>query len=217
MRLPYLRPWINSWKLDCMFGGMEGVGADDAWYTTALDKEFCVLSGKPFIGGSVDLFKCFDQIVRPLLYAVLLLAGIPFQILIPYVNFIENILIYNSVAGSLGSPHTHHCGIPQGCPFSMLFITLYLRSWCIQMYSIGANPRTLADDLLVNSSGSRALHVFQAAFEATITHLLDLGGKLSAHKSKVYATLSTHRSWLTTYQWQGLQQLIPVVHCLRDL
>eukprot|EP00973_Karenia_brevis_P010094 1366533-Karenia_brevis.AAC.1 len=85
------------------------------------------------------------------------------------------------------------------------------------MYSMGANPRTLADDLLVNSSGSRALHVFQAAFEATITHLLDLGGKLSAHKSKVYATLSSHRSWLSTYQWQGLQQLIPVVHCLRDL
>eukprot|EP00973_Karenia_brevis_P027920 3844858-Karenia_brevis.AAC.1 len=77
------------------------------------------------------------------------------------------------------------------------------------MYSIGANPRTLADDLLVNTSGARALHVFQAAFDSTIIHLTDLGGKLSAHKSKLYATTSTHRTWLTTDQWQGLQQLIP--------
>eukprot|EP00973_Karenia_brevis_P030321 4181563-Karenia_brevis.AAC.1 len=30
LRLPHLRPWIDSWKLDCMYGGMEGVGADDA-------------------------------------------------------------------------------------------------------------------------------------------------------------------------------------------
>eukprot|EP00973_Karenia_brevis_P085251 11833097-Karenia_brevis.AAC.1 len=55
----------------------------------------------------------------------------------------------NSVAGSLGTPHRHQCGIPQGCPFSMVFISLYLRAWVKQMISVHAEPRTLADDILL--------------------------------------------------------------------
>eukprot|EP00973_Karenia_brevis_P021301 2929298-Karenia_brevis.AAC.1 len=58
-------------------------------------------------------------------------------------------LIYNFISGSLGTPHKHKCGIPQGCPFSMVFISLYLRSWIQQMLSIHAEPRTLADDVLL--------------------------------------------------------------------
>eukprot|EP00973_Karenia_brevis_P093939 12419910-Karenia_brevis.AAC.1 len=29
-RLKSLTSWTSLWKLDCMFGGMEGLGADDA-------------------------------------------------------------------------------------------------------------------------------------------------------------------------------------------
>eukprot|EP00973_Karenia_brevis_P020205 2773056-Karenia_brevis.AAC.1 len=99
-----------------MYGGMPGVGAEDAFYTTALDKELCILQGQPFVGGSLDLYKCFDQIIRPLLYAILLISGLPAQILVPYVNFLERLSIYNNISGSLGQPHKHLCGIPQGCP-----------------------------------------------------------------------------------------------------
>eukprot|EP00973_Karenia_brevis_P037047 5107313-Karenia_brevis.AAC.1 len=123
-----------------MFGGLPGVGADDAFYTTALEKELCIIENRPFVGGSLGLYKCFDQVLRPLLYVILLIAGLPSQVLIPYINFLENLKIYNGIAGSLGRPHGHHCGIPQGCPLSMIFISLLLRGWIMQMIELSATP-----------------------------------------------------------------------------
>eukprot|EP00973_Karenia_brevis_P012655 1716889-Karenia_brevis.AAC.1 len=108
IRLKHLKCWIHSWQLDCMYGGMEGVGAEDAWYTTALEKELSIIENRAFVGGSLDLFKCFDQIIRPLLYVAI--------------------------------------------------------------------PRTLADDLLLTTTGPRALHLFQHCFTLTIRHLMDMGG-----------------------------------------
>ena len=60
-----------------MFGGLPGVGAEEAWYQTSLDVEYSLIADVPLVGGALDLFKCFDQIMRPLLYAVLRIAGLP--------------------------------------------------------------------------------------------------------------------------------------------
>eukprot|EP00973_Karenia_brevis_P014276 1944423-Karenia_brevis.AAC.1 len=86
------------WRLDTMHAGVPGSGADDAWYHTSLLLEDCYIQDEAAIGGSVDIFKCFDQIVR----------------------LLEQARIYFSFAGHIGTPHRHRCGIPQGCPFSML-------------------------------------------------------------------------------------------------
>ena len=40
-RLEDLRPWIPEWELEGMFAGIEGVGAEDAWWQTSLSLEFC--------------------------------------------------------------------------------------------------------------------------------------------------------------------------------
>ena len=71
----------------------------------------------------------------------------------------------------------------------MVFISLLLRAWMVQMTSLHAVPRTLADDLMVLTSGSRALHLFKRALIATMSHLFDLGGKLAAKKSKLFSTM----------------------------
>ena len=99
----------------------------------------------------------------------------------------------------------------------MLFVSIYLRAWVVQMLEVGASPRTLADDLMLMAHGSRALHIFKHAFTLTLQHLVDLGGKLSAHKSKLFSTLETHRAWLSSFVWPVVQQQIEVVHNLRDL
>eukprot|EP00973_Karenia_brevis_P051154 7104963-Karenia_brevis.AAC.1 len=92
--------------------------------------------------------KAFDQVVRPLLYCVLSIAGIPACILVAYINFQESLIIHHVISGSIGKGHRHRSGIPQGCPLSMVFISLLLRAWMIQMRSLQAVPRTLADDLM---------------------------------------------------------------------
>eukprot|EP00973_Karenia_brevis_P079454 11026456-Karenia_brevis.AAC.1 len=60
-----------------MHAGVPGSGADDAWYHTALILEDCYIQDDAAIGGSVDIFKCFDQIVRLLVYVILLISGFP--------------------------------------------------------------------------------------------------------------------------------------------
>ena len=77
LRLVHLQPWIASWALDNMYGGIQGVGASEAWFATSIDVEWALISGTPLIGGALDLYKCFDQIMRPLLYSVLRIAGLP--------------------------------------------------------------------------------------------------------------------------------------------
>ena len=60
----------------------------------------------------------------------------------------ENCTIYNAVAGGLGEGHTHPCGIPQGCPLSMMLIAFLLRPWICQIRTLNARARILADDIL---------------------------------------------------------------------
>ena len=90
-RLRHMQPWVQSWTLPEMFAGVEGKGAEDAAYATALLGEWCELTNTDFSGGSADVFKCFDQIVRPLLQEVLGIAGMPIEVLRAYMGFLEKL------------------------------------------------------------------------------------------------------------------------------
>ena len=85
------------------------------------------------------------------------------------------------------------------------------------MIAIGAIPRTLAADWSLMAKGSRALLVFPHAFNATMEHLQDLGGRIAPSESKLFATIAAHRQWLSSYLWPTIRQTIDVVHHMGDL
>ena len=120
---------------------------------TAPDFEELHLKGKQYSGAGVDVFKCFDKIVRELVYSLAGTAGMPSKVLSSYRRYQEGLTTRNAVAGGLGQPYTRYMGIPQGCPMSMMVIMLLLRAWIIEMRSTDAKPRDLADDLLMVASG----------------------------------------------------------------
>ena len=99
--------------------------------------------------------KCFDQVVRPLLYIILAFAGLPHGILIAYIRFQESLIIHHIIAGAVGTGHRHRAGIPQGYPLSMIFISLLLRAWMLHIACFAVTVRTLADDLMIISRGNR--------------------------------------------------------------
>ena len=66
----HLKPWIAEWTLDEMYAGVANVSAEEAWYSNAVDIEWHRLQGIPATGASVDIWKCFDQILKPLLKAL---------------------------------------------------------------------------------------------------------------------------------------------------
>ena len=68
---------MAQWALPEMYAGVQGRGAQDAWYTTALDLEEAFMNAQPVTGGAVDIHKCFDQILRPVVYKLSAMAGVP--------------------------------------------------------------------------------------------------------------------------------------------
>ena len=81
IRLKHMAQWIQGWAHPSMFAGLPGRGASDAWYLAALEVELAQLEHNPLVGGALDLYRRFDQIVRPLLYASLVVAGCPTEVL----------------------------------------------------------------------------------------------------------------------------------------
>ena len=129
----------------------------------------------------------------------------------------SNLEVHNMVAGSLGSPHKHPCGIPQGCPLSMMLIAFLLRPWISVMKNIGAIPRILADDILVFAKGLDHEAVFLRAFEATHVFFDDIGAQLAPSKSTTFSTVRTTRAKLRKHMWKTTGTLIACVLHARDL
>jgi hypothetical protein len=53
-------PWVQQWANKHLYAGVPGLGAADGWYNTSLLLELYMLKGIPFVGGAVDIMKCFD-------------------------------------------------------------------------------------------------------------------------------------------------------------
>ena len=104
------------------------------------------LKGTNFCGGAVDIAKCFDHVSRHLLYRLAAVAGMPTGILDAYKRFQEELVLYNTIARGVGQPYNRRCGIPQGCPLSMMMIALMMRTWVALMLTMGISPWRRADD-----------------------------------------------------------------------
>ena len=199
-----------------MFAGVPEIGADDAWWETALDLEEHNMTGTPFSGAGVDVFKCFDQIVRDLVYYLADVAGMPNKILNTYRRYQEALQTRNAVAGGLGTPYTRFMGIPQGCPMSMMIIMLVLRAWIIEMRATKVKPRDLADDLLMVASGPEHGEHIADAVENAYQYLQDMGAKVASNKSILFSSCPTTRRKLRCKTWKCGSR-IPVVGHARDL
>ena len=55
-----------------------------------------------YCGGTADIMKFFDQIVREVVYMVAEEAGMPRRVLDSYKKFQEKLQVYNSLADGIG-------------------------------------------------------------------------------------------------------------------
>ena len=85
-----------------MYAGIEGQGAEEAAYSTAMFIEHCKLSKTEFTGGAADIYKFFDQVQRDLLYTILEKPGMPTGISEAYKRFLDKMIVYNTIAGGVG-------------------------------------------------------------------------------------------------------------------
>ena len=216
-RLEHLHPWVDSWALEEIYAGIEGQGANDAAYATAIEIEWCRLQGMEYSGGAADIYKCFDQTQRTILYKVMEAAGMPRGVLRAYREFQEALTIRNTVTGGLGEPYRKPTSIPQGDPISMMATSLLLRAWVVQMKLYAVKPRILADDLQLLCTGDNHLENFEYGFTKTHKHIEDLGARLAPNKSMTFSSNEVSRRWLREHKWRRVGTMIAVITDGRDL
>ena len=193
------------------------MGAVDARHKAPTDIEEMKLAGTSFCGGVADIAKFFDQIRRKVVYTMASHAGMPKNILVAYTAYIENLLLYNCLAGGVGRPHKRKCGIPQGCPLSMMMVALIMRPWIELMKTVGVACIILADDVLILAQGRWMLSLFAKAIDLTHHYLQAMGPRVAPDKSYNFASTQVATRWLQETWWPHIGNYIEVVKDFRYL
>ena len=200
-----------------MYAGVGTQGAEDAWYTIATQFEKMEMVGTQFCGGTVDIAKCFDQVNPRLVEDMARLAGMPSRVLNTYLRYHSSLIVHNTVAQGIGIGYVRRCGIPQGCPLSMLIIALITRPWVVIAKSHGLIPSILADDLFLLSFGDNMCTRFADMLNRTHRYLHDMGAKVAEGKSFNFASNNTASDWLKNTLWEVIGASIEVVDNFRYL
>ena len=59
----------------------------------------------PLLWGVAGIAKFFDQVRKGIVYKMVVAVGMPPMVLRAYKVYIENLLLYNCLAGGVGRPH----------------------------------------------------------------------------------------------------------------
>ena len=194
------------------------MGAVDAWMEVLTLIEDCKLDDKHYCGGAADIAKFFDQIRRDLVYRMARAGGMPEPVITAYTSYLENLMVYNCLAGGVGSAFRRSCGIPQGCPFSMVIVAMIMRPWILMMRTFtGIKCYILADDVLIVATGKHMAANFAKALNATRLYLHKMGAKVAPTKSYNFASHPKARRWISKVKWDNIAESIEVVTDFRYL
>ena len=90
-RLHDLEGWIQTWTDEAMHGGLKGRSAGAASYIQAVQVEMAKVQHQDLSTIAIDIHKCFDQLPRELIKAVLLEMGAPPELVTPWWNFMQHL------------------------------------------------------------------------------------------------------------------------------
>ena len=120
-----------------------------------------------------DMIKSFDTVDREILDRVLRSLGLPAWFRNAYVECHAHVRLRFKPASGLGEPWTRDGSIPQGCPFSMMFIVALHLPWCRYLAAqVGVQPELYADNLEC-VSGDPGLLLRAAQFTTGYLRLVD--------------------------------------------
>lgn len=132
--------------------------------------------------------------------------------------YLETLVVYNVLAGGMGTPYSKNCGIPQRCPLPMVMVALIMRPWIIRMRRIaGIACYILADDVLVLAEGPDMVRRLAEALNSTHEFLQDMGAKVAPAKSYNFASVKSAVTWLAETTWDISGEKIQVVTDFRYL
>ena len=111
---------------------------------------------------------CLFSLAHKWLFAVLAAMNIPSNVLILIRALHHGCQTIVCIGGVVVCESCIMSDIKQGCPLSIVFKAFLMRPWVLQVRSMKAYPRVLADDILVSISGKQANERFVPIFDATV-------------------------------------------------
>ena len=117
LRLKDVESWAARWVDPSMYAGVPERAASEASWLLSHHLELAKLQGRQMVGLSVDLFKCFDQLSRPLLYRIAQRLGAPCGLLAGWFSMLSQLSVINVLSNGVGTEYSRGLSIPQGCPY----------------------------------------------------------------------------------------------------
>ena len=146
--------WQEEWASSSLFGFRPHRGCEDAFWDTALEIEYSLLSGEDIAGCSIDLQKAFDRVPRDIVFAIAAHMGFPPQVLGALRNMHDELDRHFRVGMFVGRAFRSTRGILQGCPLSVALLNIIMEVWCRLISSkTGARPKCYADDATAIARG----------------------------------------------------------------
>jgi len=207
-----------------MYAGLEGRGAEDAWYSRALLSEACWAAGMDYSGASVELHKAFNRLPRRQVLAAALAAAFrgasPPPTLTAWTSSPATTALGSVWACRTSGDYQYR----MGCPWSMSLLSRLLRPWVALRRTMAAVPRTLADDLSIHAEGLMHQPRLAAVLRVTRAFIILIGGTVTTGP----ASVPEGRAWLRAVRWPGVGsrvddeawlngERLPVVLRWRDL
>eukprot|EP00969_Alexandrium_andersonii_P097676 4312554-Alexandrium_andersonii.AAC.1 len=76
---------------------------------------------------SIDIYKCFDQLVREVVWVTATKAGCPQRIVGTWLRMMDGLGTVNVTSSAVGEVYFRPASIPQGCPLSMMWLGIVVR------------------------------------------------------------------------------------------
>eukprot|EP00438_Fugacium_kawagutii_P031484 Skav235038 [mRNA] locus=scaffold287:164274:169313:+ [translate_table: standard] len=188
-------------------GTAAGVSADMLAAFVADEVEDAIHSGLHRVGLTVDLIKCYNQVPRLPVLAVMRQLGVPKQYLTAVWSMFQQLDRVIEISGELGDGMRSTTGIPEGCCFSIVAM-LSLTAWAsqlIQHYHPDVEVLAYADNWAFFTD---CVDKMQSMIETLQCFVKSLKMNIAPDKSWVWATHSSDRRRLKHVKLQG--QSIPM-------
>ena len=104
IRRTHMQSWLRLWIPIGFYTCAKGKGALDATLVRSLFAEYQRATGHHHSGGSGDIVKCYDEVIRRLATKLATIAGCDSKVVATHAEFQEHLRYYTSTLYGLGPP-----------------------------------------------------------------------------------------------------------------
>lgn len=182
IRYRQLHKWQEEWVHPSLTGSRPGRECRETSFTVALLIEMARTAGLEVQGTQLDYTKCFDLLVRDILFPLAAKYGLPAAVLGPMRSFYSHLKRSFRLGETHGVPFRDTNSMVQGCSLTLLLVNMLVSVWARAVHE--ASPDTVVS-AYVDDRGLAAFDKDHLRRALEVTELFDqlAGGERNNQKT----------------------------------